>query len=92
MEVLGISLFFFAIVAGGAALSVYLLSGALARDRRYLLDVGEVQVTASPSSIEEEEPASSVVDPVGTLAVLLVYLMVLVGLWLAMFAILVGRS
>ena len=91
MEVLEITLFFFAIVAGGAILSWSLLNRAMARDRAYMLAAGELELAAAPS-IEQEPPSAWLaLDPVGTLALMLVYLMVLIGLWLAMYAILLAR-
>jgi hypothetical protein len=93
MEVLVISGWFVLIVVAGALFSGRLLAQAFARDRRYLIASGELHL-APPVTLYEEEPWPSVgsLDPVGTLAILLVYLMVLIGLWLAMFAILVARS
>ena len=91
MEVLGISVVFITVAAGAVAFSASLLGRALARDRAYLLATGELQLPAMVA--EEEVPWPDVpVDPVGTLALLLVYLMVLIGLWLSMFAILLARS
>jgi hypothetical protein len=92
MEVVGITGFFFTLVAGAVALSGYLLSRAVARDRADMLAAGELQLQ-SPAAVEDEVVAAwGTVDPVGTLALMLVYLMVLIGLWVAMYAILLARD
>ena len=92
MEVLAISALFVLIVVGAECLGVYLFLQALARDRRYQLAVGELSLVHYD---EEDDDGSLVLDtaePFGTLAVLLVYLMILIGLWFAMLAILLQRS
>jgi hypothetical protein len=91
METLVISLVLIAMLISLIVPASLVLRRVLARDEAMLDSLGELQPRVGPTR-DGGQVAVHHGDPVGTFALLSLYLMVVIGLWGAMFVLLIGRE
>jgi hypothetical protein len=91
METLVISLTLIALLLSLIVPAILVLRRVLERDDAMLQSLGELERAVRPARAGGQVAVHQG-DPVGTFALLSLYLMVIIGLWGAMFVLLIGRE